>query len=88
MNLFNHKLGTVETDLLEGQKTISCTRTRKMAKSTSRGSSTVILKLGNEGSSATRRLKTKSTNFFETRRPMISPSWPIFTRNRSKNCFR
>ncbi len=46
VNLFNHKSSAVETVLLEGENKIACTRTRKMAKSTSRGSSAVILKLG------------------------------------------
>ena len=45
VNLFNRKLGTVKTVLLDGKKTISCTRTRKLAKSTSRGSSVVSLDL-------------------------------------------
>lgn len=48
VNLFNRKVAAVQLDLKGGDKKMACTRSRKMAKSTSRGSSTVDLRLGEE----------------------------------------
>ncbi len=87
VNLFNQKSSTVETVLLEGENKIACTRTRKMAKSTSRGSSAVILKLGNkELHDDDAQDKIEELLGFSTGRFLESSS--ISTRNRSKNYFR
>jgi DNA repair exonuclease SbcCD ATPase subunit len=42
-NLFHRKLSTVETVLRDGEQSLTCTRTRRMAKSTTRGSSEFTL---------------------------------------------
>ncbi len=47
-NLFHQNLSTVETAVREGEQSLTCTRARKMAKSTSRGSSEFTLELGKE----------------------------------------
>ena len=47
-NLFHRKLSTVETVVREGEQSLTCTRARKMAKSTSRGSSELTLEFGKE----------------------------------------
>ena len=42
-NLFHQKLSTVETVVRDGEQSLTCKRTRRMAKSTTRGSSELTL---------------------------------------------